>query len=377
MRSLSILHWMDLWWREIGGPIRSITDLAEAMRRRGHRITIATADDRDIPSDWRAGDGPTVARLRHGRIGGLDLASRIRMRELVEAADVVHLNGVWELSTSTIARIARAAGKPYVISPRGVLDDWSMSQGSLKKRLYLSIIGARMLRGATRLHCTAAGEAAQVARRVSGSRTCVIPNLLRLDSLLDLPRSESSEPRILFLARVHPKKGLDRLLEAVATVEHDPKPILEVAGQGDAKEMSKIERLIADLGLIERVRLHGHLDAAERLRLMSESWMMVLPTSQENFGNALFESLAAGLPLITSDDLDTSPELAESGGAMLVPRSPKAIAEAISAMLADSGRRLEMGVHGRRWVRAFMDPSDIADRCEAMYLQAAASVGGE
>lgn len=105
--------------------------------------------------------------------------------------------------------------------------------------------------------------------------------------------------------------------------------------------------------------------------------MLALPTSQENFGNALFESLAAGLPVITSDDLDTAPELADSGGAILVPRSPKAIAGSISTLLADPKRRLELGERGRRWTRAFMDPSAIADRYESMYLQAtSAAVDG-
>lgn len=373
MRSLNILHWMDLWWREIGGPIRSVSDLAEAMRQRGHRVTIATADDRDIPDEWRVGEGPTVARLRHGRFGSLDRASRVRMRELVATADVLHLSGVWERSSAMVASIARSLGKPYVISPRGVLDDWSMGQGGLKKRLYLALVSARMVQAASAVHCTAAGEASQVERRVHGSRTQVIPNLLRLDALHALPRAESAAPRILFLARVHPKKGLERLLEALARIDSDPTPILEVAGEGDPKEVARIERRIAELGLGDRVRFHGHLDADARLELMSRSWMMALPTSQENFGNALFESLAAGLPVITSDDLDTAPELADSGGAILVSRSPKAIADSISALLADPKRRRELGERGRQWTRAFMDPSAIADRYESMYLQAASA----
>lgn len=377
MRSLNILHWMDLWWKEIGGPIRSVSDLAETMRQRGHRVTIATADDRDIPGEWRFGNGPTIARLRHGRFNGLDRASRDRMRELIEAADILHLSGVWERSSAMVASIARSLGKPYVISPRGVLDDWSMGQGGLKKRLYLALLGARMVRGASAVHCTASGEASQVERRVPGSRTQVVPNLLRLDALLSLPRAESTTPRILFLARVHPKKGLERLLEALARIDSDPPPILEVAGEGDPKEVARIERRIAELGLKNRVRFHGFLDVDARLDLMSRSWMLALPTSQENFGNALFESLAAGLPVITSDDLDTAPELADSGGAILVPRSPKAIAGSISTLLADPKRRLELGERGRRWTRAFMDPSAIADRYESMYLQAtSAAVDG-
>lgn len=371
-RPLHILHWLDLWWREIGGPIRSVTDLAEAMRHRGHRVTVATADARDIPSAWRDGDGPAVAALKHGRLGDLDPASKTRMRELVSEADVVHVNGVWEPASATVARIARSAGRPYLVTPRGVLDDWSMSRGRIKKGLYLALVGRRMLRNAHAVHCTAAGEARQVGRRIPGVRIAVVPNLLDLEPLLALPRRECETPRILFLGRVHPKKGLDRLLEALARLE-SPEAILDVAGDGDDRTIGEIRRQIDRLGLVDRVKFHGHVESAAMLELMSRAWLMALPTSQENFGNALFECLAAGLPIVTSDDLDTSPELRQSGGAALVPRDPSAIAIAISRLLRDPRERTRTGAAGRQWVRVSMESGLIADRYESLYRAAAAA----
>lgn len=369
-RPLNILHWLDLWWREIGGPIRSVSDLAEAMRRRGHRVTVATADARDIPSAWRQGNGPEVAALQHGRLGDLNPASKARMRELVSGADVVHLNGVWEPASATVARIARSVGRPYLVTPRGVLDDWSMNRGLIKKRLYLSLVGSRMLRKAHAVHCTAAGEARQVGRRIPGVRIAVVPNLLDLETLLALPRRECESPRILFLGRVHPKKGLDRLLEALARMD-PPEAALDVAGDGDERYVDLIRRQIDRLGIADRVSLHGHLEGPKLRDLMSRAWLMALPTSQENFGNALFECLAAGLPVVTSDDLDTSPELQQSGGAVLVPRDPEAIAGAVSRLLRDARERTETGAAGRRWVRVSMEARLIADRYEALYRCAA------
>lgn len=370
-RPLNILHWLDLWWREIGGPIRSVSDLAEAMRRRGHRVTVATADARDIPSAWRQGNGPEVAALQHGRLGDLDPASKARMRELVSGADVVHLNGVWEPASATVARIARSVGRPYLVTPRGVLDDWSMNRGLIKKRLYLSLVGSRMLRKAHAVHCTAAGEARQVGRRIPGVRIAVVPNLLDLETLLALPRRECESPRILFLGRVHPKKGLDRLLEALARMD-PPEAALDVAGDGDERYVDLIRRQIDRLGLADRVSLHGHLEGPKLRDLMSRAWLMALPTSQENFGNALFECLAAGLPVVTSDDLDTSPELQQSGGAVLVPRDPEAIRAACESLILEPGTRRRMSEDARGWVAQSLDPAAIADRYESLYQAAAA-----
>lgn len=367
---LNILHWLDLWWREIGGPIRSVAALAEAMHRRGHRVTVATADARDVPSTWWKGDGPAVAAVRHGRFGDLDRSSNARMRELVREADVVHLNGVWEPTSATVARIARSVGRPYLVTPRGVLDDWSMTRGWMKKRLHLAVAGGRMLRRAHAVHCTAAGEARQVDRLVPGTRLAVIPNLLDLESLLALSRRESESPRILFLGRVHPKKGLDRLLDAIALLD-PPFARLDVAGGGDERHVAPIRRQVDRLGIGDRVEFHGHVEGPALLELMSRAWLMALPTSQENFGNALFECLAAGLPVVTSDDLDTSPELRRSGGAILVPRDSRAIADAVSRLLGDAGGRRGLGVHGREWIRTSMDPRFIADRYELLYERAA------
>ncbi len=367
---MRILHWLDLWWRDVGGPIRSITDLSEAMRERGHEVVVGTADPRDAPADWLEGPDPRMRSFRHGPLGIIARSERVRLRELLRGVDVVHLHGLWERSTHSMAREARAAGVPFVVSTRGVLDDWAMTQRALRKRVFLAAFGRRLLDHASAIHCTSLGEARQVESRV-GRKPTVIPNLLRIEPLLTLPRRESATPRVLFLGRLHESKGLDLLLRATASLRpSELPPAIDVAGAGSPQELRAMTALVEELGLASQVRFLGHLDDAARLEALSHAWLMALPTAQENFGNALFEALAAGVPVIASKGLDAETELSESGGAMLVDREPSAIAAALESMLRDAALREAMSASARRWCERELHPHAVGQRFETLYRAA-------
>ena len=364
---MRILHWLDLWWREVGGPIRSISDLSAAMEERGHEVVLATADPRDAPAEWLRGPNPRMHVLRHGILGRIAAAESDRLRRIVAGVDVVHLHGLWERSTHSIAREARRAGKPVVLSTRGVLDDWAMTQRVVRKRLFLACIGRHTLDRAAVVHCTSLGEARQVEARI-GRVPTVIPNLLRIEPLLALQRSESTTPSILFLGRLHESKGLDILLRAVASISTTGlAPHVDVAGAGSPEELRQAKALTETLGISRRVRFLGHLDDKTRGEALSRAWMMALPTAQENFGNAIFESLAAGVPVLVSKGLDAETELGASGGAELVDRTVDGVRAGLVSMLSNPRRRSDMGDSARRWCERELRPRVVGARFEAMY----------
>jgi glycosyltransferase involved in cell wall biosynthesis len=371
-RPMRILHWLDLWWRDVGGPIRSISDLAEAMRERGHDVVISTADPRDAPRGWIEGSNPRMRAFRHGPLGIIARSERARLRELVRSVDVVHLHGLWERSTHSVAGEAYASGVPFIVSTRGVLDDWAMTQRGLRKRLFLAAFGKRLLGRAASVHCTSIGEARQVESRIA-RRATVIPNLLRIEPLLELRRMVASTPRILFLGRLHESKGLDLLIRAVASLrDAGVVPSLDVAGAGAPQEVRAMTSLVEDLRLESQVRFLGHLDDAARQLALSEAWIMALPTAQENFGNAMFESLAAGVPVLASKGLDAEVELESSGGALLVERDPQAIAAGLAELLLDHERRDSMSASAREWCARELHPGVVGARFESLYQSALA-----
>jgi glycosyltransferase involved in cell wall biosynthesis len=365
---VKILYWLDLWWREVGGPIASVSGLAEAMASRGHEVVVATADPRDAPGSWRSGAGGiTLRTLPRGRLHSISWRGRSALRNLVIGADAIHFSGLWECSTVQLAAAARRVGRPYVVSLRGTLDDWSMAQRPVRKRLWIRGPGKGLIGGAAAIHCTSLGEVRQAERWLLGRRSVVLPNLLDLNGPLSVRRRESPKPEILLLGRLLPTKGPDLLLEALAQLPPSERPLVRLAGAGAPKYLARLHEQAIRLGVADRVVFEGHVGEARRLELLASCWAMVLPTQMENFGNALFEALAAELPVVTTDRADTAAELARSGGAMIVQRDRDAIAGAVCRILADGQTRRGMGQSGRVWVRKELDPERVAAAYESMY----------
>jgi glycosyltransferase involved in cell wall biosynthesis len=224
-----------------------------------------------------------------------------------------------------------------------------------------------LIGGAAAIHCTSLGEVRQAERWLLGRRSVVLPNLLDLNGPLSVQRRESPEPEILLLGRLHPTKGPDLLLEALAQLPPSERPLVRLAGAGAPEYLARLHEQASRLSVEDRVVFEGHVGEARRLELLASCWAMVLPTLMENFGNALFEALAAGLPVLTTDRVDTADELARSGGATIVPRDRDAVAEAIRRVLADGPMRREMSESGRVWVRDELDPDRVAVAYESMY----------
>ncbi|VAX39537.1 hypothetical protein MNBD_PLANCTO03-437, partial [hydrothermal vent metagenome] len=128
---------------------------------------------------------------------------------------------------------------------------------------------------------------------------------------------------------------------------------------------AEIRTRAAPLG--DRVRFLGFVTGLEKISLLQAADLFVLPSHQENFGYALFEALAAGTVVITSRDVDTWPEVVESGGGIAITRDATCLADTIESVLSDPSRRAEMEVAGRAWVLKNLHPNAVVARYEALY----------
>lgn len=384
---MNITHYFCRMRLEGGGPVRGVLDLTAAMRRRGHAVRLVTTDDTDVPDEWKRGSDqwPTVQRIARPAIGGALFSpmQRSMLSRAFAGSDVVHLHGVWTPSNTQVARICRGLGVPYVWSIRGTLDDWCMGERGWKKRLFLAMGARSALEHAACCHLTAEDELRQSKKWFPRGRGEVIPNLLDLSAYADLPGPElareafaqlsGGRPVALFLSRLHYKKGIPLLIEAMEQLRgRGVDATLLLAGSGAAGYEDELRRLIAAKGLGDRVHLIGFVSGPLKLSLYQAADLFVLPTSQENFGFVLFESLACGTPLVTTKGVDTWPELESSGGAVIVDAEAGQLAAAMGELLGDRARLARMGGAGRAWVRDFLDPETIAARFEGLYRSAAA-----
>jgi glycosyltransferase involved in cell wall biosynthesis len=375
LNPLRVLHYLDAVREEAGGVVRCVIDLCSVLASHGVDVILATRDTKDVPAEWRdRPDAPRVFDMRSDRMG---------IGAALSEADVVHLHTPWDWKNVRFARFLRIPRVPYIVSVHGMLDDWCMKQKGMKKGLYLWLLGRRMLEGAYRVHCTAEGEAQQAGRWYPLGRSVVLPLVVDLPAPSSLPGPElansafsalhTPDPKVLFLSRLHPKKGVDHLLRAAAQVCDRGMPLeLIIAGPGDPRYLDMLRGLANQLDIADRTHFVGHVHGARKLSLYQACDLFVLPTHQENFGLVLPEAMACGTPVVTTRGVDIWPEI-EAGGGVIVDNQPEILADALTALLGDRQALSERGERGRHYVYEWLDPERVVQGYIELYQEAASS----
>ena len=387
---MRITHFLTRFNLADGGVVRAVLDMSALLASRQHDVTVLTCDDTDIPEAWKQGSPgmPRVVRVAPpSRPLGLFSPAQLADLDLhLTGADVLHLHACWTTANNQLARSAQRHRTPYILSVHGMLDDWCMSQKTLKKKVYLALGGRRTLEEASLVHCTATAELEQSRKWYPRGRGTVVPLIFDLDPYRSLPGPdladaaygpagtgdlEPSLPTVLFLSRIHLKKGVDVLIDAAAELKRRGIACRTIiAGTGDAPYEAEMRARISALGLQHDVRMIGLVTGATKVSLYQRAAVLAIPTSQENFGFVFPESLACRTPVVTTRGVDIWPELEASGGAIIADRTPSAFADAIASILADPQKQQAMGERGRAWVLEHLDPDSIAQRFEVMYAEA-------
>jgi glycosyltransferase involved in cell wall biosynthesis len=380
----SCIHFLREIRAELGGVVSVAVDLCQAMAERGHRMVMMTCDARDAPASWRDDDSlPRIVEVPPSRLTRLRLskAALDQFAELVADIDVVHLHTPWDLCNFQLAPLLRRAGVPYVVSVHGMLDDWSMRHKSLKKRAFLSLGGQSLFRHATTVHYTAQAEKEQAERWIGSARHSVVQSCpLDLSAFTPkvgpdaafsaFPAIRRDVRRILFLSRVHPKKGIDLLIRAAAILQGRGFEFqLLIAGPGEASYIESLQLVATEAGVAEKTLFLGMVQGITKRSLYEAADVFVLPTHQENFGLVLAEAMACGTPVVTTRGTDIWHEL-EAGGARIVDFNPSEIADAIADTLNDEQRRRRIGEQSRDYVNQWLDTDRTAAAYEQMYVDA-------
>lgn len=373
---MKILHYCPRIRLEDGGVVRAVLDLTESLAKTGNDVTLmATAGD-DMP--------PKESGVQSMLTGPFDRApirfSHSRLHDLetyIKQADIVHLHTPWEPANIQLANIARLNNIPYIVSVHGMLDNWCMKQRGLKKRLYLRIGGRKFLQKAAAIHCTAEAEVTQVKRWTPRGNHVVIPLVFDPSDYLNPPPTSDPDkywpprkgdrPIVLFLSRIHEKKGIEKLLHAASQViESNPVRFI-IAGCGEQEYERSLRQLTTKLNLDEYVEFVGFVEGDRKTALLRATDIFALPTSQENFGLVFPEAMACGVPVITTKGVDIWPELEESGGAIIINGSVNQLATSITKLLNDSSTRLSMGNAAKKWVQDSFTGETVVNRYLDLY----------
>lgn len=382
----SVVHvviFIDTLDSKAGGPQQSVLDLCRALPHLAVRLTIVTFERADFP--FTEASNLHIVEMADSRRPG-DLISgsgRRRLAEILSRADLLHLHGIWGLYNAQAARLARQLAKPYVVTAHGMLDHWSMKQRALKKRIYLAMIGRRYLEHATCVLATAIGEKRQISEQFPTIRTEILPYVFdempfkhraarhRAGAEKILGLAPTDRRRILFLSRLHYKKGLHTLIDSLAILKRRGNaPQLIIAGAGNEAYESLIREQIRDNNLEDDVIFLGHVTGEKKFAAFEACDLLTIPTSQENFGIVFVEAMASGLPVLTTQGTDIWNEL-QSAGAHVADGAPEPFAAAIEAALAEGAALAQRGLDGREWVMDNLNRARVATRYRDFYWDVA------
>ncbi|HVS62077.1 MAG TPA: glycosyltransferase [Thermoanaerobaculia bacterium] len=369
-------------WRH-GGPALAVHGLSRALAAAGHRISVFTTNlhgdtflevEPDAPIDR---DGVEVRYFPVPRPRRL-CSSPAMKRALVagvDAFDVLHLHSVFLAFTSSAARIAEQAGKPYVLAPRGMLvPELLRSRGRLRKSLWLRAVERRTIERASAIHVTTELEATDLGRMALDLPPIhVVPNGVDVDALLADRSMAPSEaiasaiaagPYFLFLGRISWKKGLDRLISWIAGLEGAR---LLIAGNDEERLQPSLEQQARERGAADRIRFCGAVHGADRAALLAGALALVLPSHSENFGNVVIEAMALGAPVVVTPEVGLAATVADEGAGLVVAGEAEAWTGALTRLICDTEARTAMGRRGLEAARRRFDWSRVAAAMVEVY----------
>ncbi len=377
MRVLQVVPSLSPEW---GGPVTVVTNLVQGLVRNNIETTVFAVTGRRVGERPVKLDGVRTCLFKTDLLARLwtghapELAKELR-RE-VSSHDLVHIHELWHYPHYAAYRAAQWATKPYLITIHGELDAWALSQKSLRKRVYMALWQRRILAGAAALQAITEEEKRQVQVHGVWSPVAVIPNGVHPEAYQNLPPRTEFEQRhpelaggtvILFLGRIHPKKGLDLLARAFGGIVRDRRSaFLVIAGPDEDGYRGRVEAMLEAEGALGKTVFTGALSGRDKLAALGAADVFVLPSYSEGFSVATLEAMASGLPVVVSRQC-FFPEVAGAGAGLIVETDVNELASALIRLIDDPEERQRMGVRGQALVRERYNWDTITDKIIGLY----------
>lgn len=363
-RPLRVCHVVASLNEQTGGPAQSVSGLVASLPPGEVDGRILCLDYASLgpqlrPPGVRVDSIPADFVARHLR----GYSSRLRTKLLEIAFDnltILHNHGLWMLPNCYCRQAGMKAGIPVVVSPRGMLEPWSLGNGRIRKRLAWRLYERRNLDSARAFHATSTAELESIRAAGFTQPVAVIPNgvdvpsepsAVRRDALECAFPDLSGRRWLLFMSRLHAKKGLDALLRTWKSLaEKYPDWILLIAGGDSPGERGKYQQLARELQLTHCVLFTGNLSGEQKSAALAHSELLVLPTHSENFGMVVAEALAHGTPVLTTHGAPWEGLRRHQCGWWIESAAHALACSMDEALTLPEDERQAMGARGRQWM---------------------------
>jgi glycosyltransferase involved in cell wall biosynthesis len=346
-------------FQEKGGPVVKVRALARGLVRRGHQVTVLTADlglathnglgmnFERCKWGWRSEqDGVEAIYLSTlGHYRALTINPRVIgfCRASLMRFDLVHFYGLYDLLGPAVSSSCRRQGVPYVIEPMGMYRP--IDRAFRLKQVWHRILGTEFWQNASQIIATSEMEQDElladgvppdkVVIRYNGIDTAMHPSLPGSGAFRAKWNIPPQEPLILFLSRLIPRKGADMLIEAFAEVCPESGRLVIAGPEGEPGYRAYLEKCAKDSGVEARVIFTGPVYDDEKKALLADADLFVLPSRYENFANAPAEAMACGIPVIITNACGIR-SLVEGRAGLVIASEKEALVEALRSLIHDT-----------------------------------------
>ena len=283
--------------------------------------------------------------------------------------DLYHVQGVWMLHGTQIARYADKHSIPYIVTLRGMLYPQALAHNPLVKKLSLLLYQNKTLRNAAAIQATCIEEMEHYRSLGFKNPVAVLPNPIEVDKYINQPIELKSRFRIGYLGRVHPRKRIERLIHAMADLREKLPGDAEllIIGGGDRNYEVFLQQEVSRLNLNNQVRFTGFLSGKEKDYAIDSLSVLAVPSDYENFGNIVTEALVHGVPVIASTGMPWS-ELPENDCGWWINNDQKSINQTIlKASELGPTKLYEMGIKGRDLMIRNYSVESLGKRMKILY----------
>jgi glycosyltransferase involved in cell wall biosynthesis len=294
-----------------GGPIESVSKLCEGLVMAGHQVDVFTTTangKNELPVE--AGkpvnvDGVNVIYFNRITKDHTHISPALwrHLYTSVKTYDIVHIQSWWNILVIVAACICHMRKVKVIISPRGMLSEYVFNSGNVRAKRIIHRIAGRYALSKSWFHATAEAEYNECLHIIPGWRGFVLPNILDLPQLPVL-KNKNELFTLIFMSRVHPKKGIEILLQAISCLEFDI--ILKIAGTGEDDYISLLKELAVKLDITDRIVWMGWLNREKKFKELMQADLFTLVSLNENFANVVIESLHMGTPVLVSEEVALS-----------------------------------------------------------------------
>ena len=381
---MKILHVIANLAPRYGGPAKACVPMAQAVARLGHEVSIYTTNQ-DGPRELAVPlDRPVRQEgveihyfpIQPPRFWGTSWPLARSLARTLGDYDLCHIHSLYLFHDLVAGHYCRKYGVPYLLRPHGTLDPYIHRRHRWRKAIMEAWFEKRNIREAAALHFTSEEEMRLAGPYIGDTPGAVAPLGVDLREFQNLPAPGRFRERfpeigpkqiILFLGRINFKKGLDLLVQALAQVVRRRRDVhLVVAGPDNDGWGARVRDWLKEAGISDYATFTGMLLGEEKLAALRDAQMFVLPSYSENFGLAVVEAMACGLPVVISDQVNIWREVEAAGAGLVVPCAPVLLAEALERLLADPELAAEMGRRGKdlvaeqfQWGRIALNLQDL------------------